>query len=133
MAIIKCPRCDINFIREEEGYCSICKREMRGEMPKDDAVEMCIECGEHPAVPGEELCAFCLADRKAAGEALEDDAEEEGGEGEDDELGLGGMELDPLQSDDEIPEEERERIHRELGFDDGAADEEEEDKEEPAI
>ena len=58
MAIIKCPRCDINFIREEEGYCSICKREMRGEMPKDDAVEMCIECGEHPAVPGEELCAF---------------------------------------------------------------------------
>ena len=63
----------------------------------------------------------------------EDDAAEEGGEGEDDELGLGGMELDPLQSDDEIPEEERERIHRELGFDDGAADEEEEDKEEPAI
>ncbi len=25
MSIIKCPRCDINFIREEEQYCSICK------------------------------------------------------------------------------------------------------------
>ena len=53
MSIIKCPRCDINFIREEEQYCSICKREMKGEMPKEEMTDMCIECGEHPAVPGE--------------------------------------------------------------------------------
>ncbi len=73
MSIIKCPRCDINFIREEEQYCSICKREMKGEMPKEELTDMCIECGEHPAAAGEELCIYCLNDRKEADDAIETD------------------------------------------------------------
>ena len=31
MGFIKCPRCELNYIREEEQYCPVCKREMRGE------------------------------------------------------------------------------------------------------
>lgn len=123
MSIVKCPRCDINFIREEEQYCSICKREMKGEMPKDDAVEMCIECGEHPAAPGEELCVYCLNDRKAADEET---AQSDNGDGlavDDEDIGLDEMEIG-----EDIPEDEREKIHKELGFDDlSEEDDEDED------
>ena len=30
MRLIKCPRCELNYIAEGEGYCKICKREMKG-------------------------------------------------------------------------------------------------------
>ena len=130
MSIIKCPRCDINFIREEEQYCSICKREMKGEMPKDDAVEMCIECGEHPVAPGEELCIYCLNDRKAADEETAQPESEDTLSVDEGDIGL-DMEIVPLQSED-IPEDEREKIHKELGFDDndGLDDEEEDENDE---
>ena len=127
MSIIKCPRCDINFIREEEQYCSICKLEMKGEAPKDDAVEMCIECGEHPAAPGEELCIYCLNDRKAADEET---AKSDGSDDlsvDEDDIGL-DMEIVPMQAED-IPEDEREKIHRELGFEDADSDDEEDEDE----
>ena len=26
----KCPRCEINYILEDEDYCEICKEELRG-------------------------------------------------------------------------------------------------------
>ena len=35
MGFIKCPRCELNYIREEEQYCSVCKREMKGEVAWD--------------------------------------------------------------------------------------------------
>ena len=30
MNLIKCPRCDLNYIREDEKYCKVCLREMKG-------------------------------------------------------------------------------------------------------
>lgn len=60
MSIIKCPRCEINFIKEEDGYCSICLKEMSGEAPKEEGPLTCIECGERPVIAGEELCLECL-------------------------------------------------------------------------
>ena len=130
MSIIKCPRCDINFIREEEQYCSICKREMKGEMPKEEMTDMCIECGEHPAAPGEELCIYCLNDRKEADDAIETDDEliAEDIPDDSDDISIDEMEIVPLQPED-IPEDEREEIHKELGFD----DEPEEEEEDPEI
>ncbi|MGI6150743.1 MAG: hypothetical protein ACOYIR_02165 [Christensenellales bacterium] len=118
MSIMKCPRCDINFIREEEQYCSICKREMKGEMPKEELAEMCIECGEHPAIPGDELCIFCFNDRKESDDANETDDELIPADisDESDDMSLDKMEIVPLQPED-IPEDEREEIHKELGFD----------------
>lgn len=60
MALIKCPRCELNYINEEEKICSVCRREVRGETEQYDMIELCSECGEHPVVPGTELCAYCL-------------------------------------------------------------------------
>ena len=73
MALHKCPKCELNYIREGEDYCEVCKRELkraqaRGhhaeEESDEDEIIMCTECGESPAVRGGELCASCLREQK---------------------------------------------------------------------
>ena len=60
MKLIKCPRCELNYIYENEKICSVCKRDVRGEAEVDEILELCSECGEHPVMPGQELCVYCL-------------------------------------------------------------------------
>lgn len=78
MSIIKCPRCEINFIKEEDGYCAICKKEMSGEAPKEESIDVCMECGNSPVVAGEELCKKCLKEhRLITALAIEEELKEE--------------------------------------------------------
>ena len=60
MGLIKCPRCELNYMLDTEKICSVCRREVRGESEQYEMVELCSECGENPVVPGQELCAYCL-------------------------------------------------------------------------
>ena len=60
MGLIKCPRCELNYMLDTEKICSVCRRDVRGEPEQDDILELCSECGEHPAMPGQELCVYCL-------------------------------------------------------------------------
>ncbi|MBQ8954761.1 MAG: hypothetical protein IJ048_11660 [Clostridia bacterium] len=60
MALVKCPRCELNYILDGGTLCTVCRREVRGEHEIIDTPEMCSECGENPAVPGSDLCMFCL-------------------------------------------------------------------------
>ena len=60
MGLIKCPRCELNYMLDTEKMCSVCRREVRGESEQFELVELCSECGENPVVPGHELCAYCL-------------------------------------------------------------------------
>jgi len=73
MALHKCPKCELNYIREGEDFCEVCKREMKraqahirhsGEETEDDEVILCSECGEEPVVRGGELCIACLKEKK---------------------------------------------------------------------
>jgi len=73
MALHKCPKCELNYIRDGEDFCEVCKRELkraqaRGrhteEESEEDEIIMCTECGEAPAVRGSELCAACLREQK---------------------------------------------------------------------
>lgn len=72
MALHKCPKCELNYIRDGEEYCEVCRREMkraqargrRSDDETDDEVAMCSECGESPAVRGSDLCAACLREQK---------------------------------------------------------------------
>ena len=70
MAFKKCPKCELNYIREDEQYCNVCLREMRRVASKakrdedEEEVLICTECGEAPAVRGSELCAECLKEQK---------------------------------------------------------------------
>jgi len=74
MALIKCPRCELNYIQEEEKICSVCRREVRGESEQYDMIELCSECGEHPVVPGSELCAYCLKEHSRRASDASDDS-----------------------------------------------------------
>ncbi len=122
MGLKKCPRCELNYIREGEKYCDVCKRYMKGEADADTAAATCTECGERPAVRGNDLCAICLREiRRQAGLAKRgDDMPEDVDISETD---MDDMEV-PLSGSDDIPERELEEIDRELG---GDMDEEEDD------
>ena len=63
MGLIKCPRCELNYMLDTDKICSVCQREVRGESEQYEMIELCSECGENPVVPGQELCAYCLKER----------------------------------------------------------------------
>ena len=73
MALHKCPKCELNYIRDGEEICDVCKRELKraqarlrhaDDEPEDDEVILCTECGEAPAIRGSDLCAACLKEQK---------------------------------------------------------------------
>lgn len=104
MRLIKCPRCELNYITPEEGYCKICKREMKGE-PQQEEIELCTVCNEHPVLPGKDVCLFCLKEMNANN----DDRDAEEAEAPVDEASLGG--IDPVSAMDEIIPDIPEDIH----------------------
>ena len=73
MKLVKCPRCDLNYIREDEKYCKVCLREMKGE-PTNDDMELCSVCNAAPALPGKDVCLSCLKEMQSGGgrEEVED-------------------------------------------------------------
>lgn len=92
MALHKCPKCELNYIRDGEEYCDVCKRELKRAQARnkriddgaddEDEVVMCTECGEAPAIRGSELCSACLKEQKRQAELenaddFDEDAEEE--------------------------------------------------------
>ena len=96
MKLIKCPRCELNYITENEKICSVCKRDVKGEVEQDDLVELCSECGEHPAMPGQEICIYCFKEMQRRSEASSTD---DNGGMEPEETSLS---IDPVSTMDEI-------------------------------
>ena len=101
MTLTKCPRCELNSITDGEKFCKICRLEMKGE-PVRDEIEMCTMCGEHPAMPGKDVCLFCMKEMNGG----DDNGPEDDGDvavmTEDAAMGI-----DPLSTMDEIiPEAE---------------------------
>jgi len=75
MALHKCPRCDLNYILDDQPLCTVCRREVRGESEPNEIVEeLCSECGEHPALPGSEYCLACLKEMNNRMTATHDDS-----------------------------------------------------------
>ena len=74
MSLIKCPRCELNYMNDTDKMCSVCRREVRGESEQFEMIEMCSECGENPVVPGQELCAYCLKELARRSAVSTDDA-----------------------------------------------------------
>lgn len=72
MALVKCPRCELNYMLDTDKMCSVCRKEVRGESEQYETVELCSECGENPVVPGQELCAYCLKELTRRNEEEED-------------------------------------------------------------
>ena len=125
MKLVKCPRCELNYIQEDEDYCKICKREMKGERQHDE-IEMCTVCNEAPALPGKDVCLFCLKEMNSNNDRHDDENEGRVGES--------SLGIDPVSSMDEIiPEIDDDAEFGELGEDlslDAMGEEEMEDEEE---
>lgn len=93
MSLIKCPRCELNYMNDTDKMCSVCRREVRGESESFDMIEMCSECGENPVVPGQELCAYCLKELARRTDESTDDTVEPT---------AANIEIDSVSSMDEI-------------------------------
>ena len=98
MRFVKCPRCDLNYITESERYCKVCLREMKGDGGQDE-VELCSVCNEAPALPGRDLCLFCLKEMNGQSNSHGDNQDNEETV---DASSLGSM--DDVSAMDEIPE-----------------------------
>ena len=128
MGLVKCPRCELNYIQEGEGYCKICKREMKGESHHDE-IEMCTVCNEAPALPGKDVCLFCLKEMNANARNSEDENEGRVSES--------NLEIDPVSAmdeiipeiDEDIPEREYDEIENDLSLDEMGEEEAEDDEE----
>ena len=132
MALVKCPRCELNYIQEGEGYCKICKREMKGERQPEE-IELCTICNEHPVMPGKDVCLFCYKEMNAANEREDLDIESP--------VVLDGsaLSIDPVSTmdeivpdieDDDIPPREYSEIENDLSLDEMSDDEADDDEDE---
>ena len=72
MNLVKCPRCDLNYIREGEKYCKVCLREMKGDS-REEEIELCSICNEAPALPGRDVCLFCLQEMNKSNSEPDDE------------------------------------------------------------
>ena len=128
MKLVKCPRCDLNYIREDEKYCKVCLQEMKGDSSRDE-IELCSVCNEEPALPGKDVCLFCLREMNKSNSAEEPETETEPENVDTTTIG----DMDAVSGMDEIiPEVEEEEsgefeeIDQEMSLEDVREDEERE-------
>ena len=126
MTLMKCPRCDLNYITADQKYCKVCLREMKGEGSTEE-VELCSICNEAPALPGKDVCLFCLREMNKSN-SDETETEEDGVDAN----SIGDMDdvtdMDEIIPDEEenIPGQEYGEIEHELSLEEVREDEERE-------
>ena len=129
MQLVKCPRCDLNYIREDEKYCKVCLRELKGEKNADE-VELCSICNEEPALPGRDVCLFCLKEMNKSNSLPEEQEEETTEPVDTNSIGdmdsVSGMDeiIPEVEDDTDIPSQEFGEIENELSLEDVREDEE---------
>lgn len=127
MNLVKCPRCDLNYIFENEKLCKVCLREMKGSQVEDE-MEMCSVCNAAPALPGRDVCLSCLKEMNGH-TGSDDDVEEAQTVVDESTIGLNSMSsMDEIipQIHEEIPDNEFGDIESELSLESVIEDEENE-------
>ena len=96
---VKCPRCELNYMKKGEEYCDVCKAELKkgpklvfavDEDDENEGLELCPICHQNYISAGEKMCAKCAeeqdykenranadADDESWKEFLDDEEEEE--------------------------------------------------------
>lgn len=131
LALKKCPRCELNYILDGQPYCTVCRREMKGERERDPLQELCSVCNENPVLPGKDLYLLCLMEMSKQEASKDVPPVENPLEMEE----ASEMEEIAIDGDDDIPGAELGEIDRELSLDDireqeEALDDDEDDQEE---
>lgn len=73
MTLVKCPRCELNYMSAKEKMCKVCYRELYGKLPREE-IEVCSTCREAQALPGKDVCLYCLREMNKQ-KGLKEDAE----------------------------------------------------------
>ncbi len=129
MNLVKCPRCDLNYILDTEKLCKVCLREMKGNHVEDE-MEMCSVCNAAPALPGRDMCLSCLKEMSSGGS--DESIEETHAVVDESTIGLNAMSsMDEIipQIHEDIPEKEFGDIESELSLE-SVIEEENEDEDE---
>ena len=70
MGYIKCPRCDLNWILEEQKLCDVCRAELKMDGTSllsdefdDEELVLCPVCKQNYMGATEEMCEQCLAEK----------------------------------------------------------------------
>lgn len=62
---MKCPRCELNYIKVEDDYCQVCKAEMK--LAPDDSIsddmDLCPVCGQNFVSVDQVMCDECAKKR----------------------------------------------------------------------
>lgn len=122
--LVKCPKCELNYMDSADRMCKVCFREIHGsDMP--DEQELCSVCNEAPVLPGKDVCSLCLrelnAQRVLVGEAEDG---EEPLDAEDDGISTMDEIVPELNDTGDIPEPEYQEIDRNLSLDELSEQEE---------
>ena len=128
MNLMKCPRCELNYIQETEKYCKVCFREMKGE-PIQEEMELCSICNAAPALPGKDVCLSCQKEMAAGNLSSSSDEPETVDESA---MGLNSVStMDEIipQIQEDIPEGEFGEIENELSLESVIEDEQNDDDE----
>jgi hypothetical protein len=62
----KCPRCNLNYIKDTEVLCKVCLEEVGkniNDFDKDEEYDICPECGENIIKAGEDMCYQCMVEQ----------------------------------------------------------------------
>ncbi len=78
VSYIKCPRCELNYIKSTDRYCPVCMAELKlaGEVfehfEDEDELDLCPICGQNFISPDQKCCEECA---KGKEEDFEEDDE----------------------------------------------------------
>ena len=129
MNLVKCPRCDLNYILDTEKLCKVCLREMKGSHVEDE-MEMCSVCNAAPALPGHDVCLSCL--KEMSNSTSDQDIEENVASVDENTISLNSVSnMDEIipQIHEDIPEGEFGDIENELSLESVIEEEENEENE----
>lgn len=130
MKLVKCPRCDLNYIQETEKYCKVCLREMKGE-PAGEEFELCSVCNAAPCMPGKDVCLSCLKEMNSGSTTTESTDEQTNVD--EPSIGLNSVSsMDEIipEIEEDIPANEYGDIQNELSLESVIEDEDRDDDEE---
>ena len=84
---IKCPRCDLNWIKRGEEYCDVCKAELKkgpqlvfavdDDDDQEEEMILCPVCRHNYIKPGEQMCAKCAEESDFKKDQVDIDKDEE--------------------------------------------------------
>ena len=130
MKLIKCPRCELNYIQENEKLCKVCQRELKGSQTEDE-MELCSVCNAAPALPGRDVCLSCL--KEMTNDTTDESIEERPPVVDESKIGINSVStMDEIipQIHEDVPEGEFADMADELSLESVIEDEEAEENDE---